>query len=88
EVNVERERNDHVTVVKADTLKLIVQIPKTPKLSLPFPDEHSSLTLEETSIEVPIWETYTDDGVPQEEVERVILKLPRFGLFEAADFNS
>ncbi|GJW04895.1 hypothetical protein Tco_1563751 [Tanacetum coccineum] len=27
-------------------------------------------------------------GVPQEEVERVILKLLSFGLFEAADFNS
>ncbi|GJR45256.1 hypothetical protein Tco_1313359 [Tanacetum coccineum] len=39
EVIVERERNDHVTAVKADTLKLIVQILKTPKLSSPFPDE-------------------------------------------------
>ncbi|GKC67022.1 hypothetical protein Tco_1099620 [Tanacetum coccineum] len=28
EVNVEREINDHVTAVKADTLKLIVQISK------------------------------------------------------------
>ncbi|GJZ37370.1 hypothetical protein Tco_0583561 [Tanacetum coccineum] len=27
-------------------------------------------------------------GLPQEEVERVILKLLSFGLFEAADFNS
>ncbi|GJU81892.1 hypothetical protein Tco_1284257 [Tanacetum coccineum] len=42
----------HGTTVKADTLKLILQIPTTPKLSSPFPDEHSSLTLEETSIEV------------------------------------
>ncbi|GKA93283.1 reverse transcriptase domain-containing protein [Tanacetum coccineum] len=52
EVIVERERNDHVTTVKADTLKLIVQIPKTPKLSSPFPDEHLSLTLGETPIEM------------------------------------
>nr|GEV53472.1 hypothetical protein [Tanacetum cinerariifolium] len=53
--------------VKADTLKLIVQILKTPKLSSPFPDEHSSLTLEETSIEgKPIQMMW----VPQEEVER------------------
>ncbi|GKF62455.1 hypothetical protein Tco_0182509, partial [Tanacetum coccineum] len=54
EVIVERERNDHVTAVKADTLKLIVQIRKTPKLSSPFPDEHLSLTLGETSIEVNV----------------------------------
>nr|GEU48941.1 retrovirus-related Pol polyprotein from transposon TNT 1-94 [Tanacetum cinerariifolium] len=65
----------HVTTVKADTLKLIVQIPTTPKLSSPFPDEHSSLTLEETSIEgKPIQMM----GVPQEEVERVILKMLTF----------
>ncbi|GJY97667.1 hypothetical protein Tco_0514577 [Tanacetum coccineum] len=48
--NVERERNDHVTAVKAETLKLIVQSPKAPKLLSPFLDE----ALEQTSIEVPI----------------------------------
>ncbi|GKA21401.1 hypothetical protein Tco_0701390 [Tanacetum coccineum] len=84
EVIVERERNDHVTAVKADTLKLIVQIRKTPKLSSPFPDEHLSLTLGETSIEgkpIQMME------VPQEEVERVILKLLSFGLFELLRFQ-
>ncbi|GKE05311.1 hypothetical protein Tco_1397329 [Tanacetum coccineum] len=54
EVNVERERNDHVAAMKADTLKLIVQSPKAPKLLSPFLDEHSSPALEQTSIDVPI----------------------------------
>ncbi|GKE12598.1 hypothetical protein Tco_1416149, partial [Tanacetum coccineum] len=76
EVNMKQERDDHVTAVKVDTLKLIIESPKALKLSLPFPDEHSSLTLEETSIEVPVYME-----VPQEEVERVILKRLSVGLF-------
>ncbi|GKB25337.1 hypothetical protein Tco_0864738 [Tanacetum coccineum] len=75
EVNVEREINDHVTAVKADTLKLIVQISK--RLNCRY------LLLMSTRGK-PIQMM----GLPQEEVERVILKLLSFGLFEAADFNS
>lgn len=44
-----------LSAVKADTLKLILQSHKASKLLSPFSDEHSSLTLQETSIEVPIF---------------------------------
>nr|GEV73759.1 hypothetical protein [Tanacetum cinerariifolium] len=58
-----------LTAVKADTLKLIVQSRKASKLLSPFSDEHSSLTLQETSIEGrPIRMM----GVPQEEVDQVL----------------
>lgn len=43
-----------LTAVKPDTLKLIVQSHKSSKLLSPFSDQHSHLTLQETSIlEVP-----------------------------------
>ncbi|PWA38235.1 hypothetical protein CTI12_AA583170 [Artemisia annua] len=58
-----------LTAVKADTLKLIVQSRKASKLFSPFSDEHSRLTLQETSIEgKPIRMM----GVPQEEVDQVL----------------
>ncbi|KAL4555452.1 hypothetical protein LXL04_038071 [Taraxacum kok-saghyz] len=59
-----------LTAVKSDTLKLIVQFHKSSKLFSPFSDEHSYLTLQETSIleGKPIRMM----GVPKEEIDQVL----------------
>ncbi|KAK1439780.1 hypothetical protein QVD17_05600 [Tagetes erecta] len=59
-----------LTAVKSDTLKLIVQSQKSSKLLAPFSDEHSHLTLKETSIieGKPIRMM----GVPKEEIDQVL----------------
>ncbi|KAI3753405.1 hypothetical protein L2E82_25457 [Cichorium intybus] len=59
-----------LTAVKSDTLKLIVQSHKSSKLFSPFSDEHSHLTLLETSIleGKPIRMM----GVPKEEVDQIL----------------
>ncbi|MFS7999348.1 putative WLM domain, PUB domain, Ubiquitin-like domain superfamily, PUB-like domain superfamily [Helianthus anomalus] len=59
-----------LTAVKSDTLKLIVQSKKSSKLLSPFSDEHSRLTLQETSIieGKPIRMM----GVPKEEIDQVL----------------
>ncbi|XP_076904711.1 uncharacterized protein LOC143560257 [Bidens hawaiensis] len=59
-----------LTAVKSDTLKLIVQSKKSSKLLSPFSDEHSRLTLQETSIAEgkPIRMM----GVPKEEIDQVL----------------
>ncbi|XP_023754400.1 uncharacterized protein LOC111902817 [Lactuca sativa] len=59
-----------LTAVKPDTLKLIVQSHKSSKLLSPFSDQHSHLTLQETSIleGKPIRMM----GVPKEEIDQVL----------------
>ncbi|KAI3681040.1 hypothetical protein L6452_35822 [Arctium lappa] len=61
-----------LTAVKEDTLKLIVHSHKMSKLLSPFSfsDEHSRLTLQETSIRQgkPIWMM----GAPEEEIDQVL----------------
>ncbi|KAJ0680739.1 putative WLM domain, PUB domain, Ubiquitin-like domain superfamily, PUB-like domain superfamily [Helianthus annuus] len=59
-----------LTAVKSDTLKLIVQSKKSSKLLSPFSDEHSRLTLQETSIIEG--KTIRMMGVPKEEIDQVL----------------
>lgn len=44
------EKLQELTNIKADTLRLLIPMEKGSKLLYPFSDEHSSLTLESTSV--------------------------------------